>query len=191
MQDGLRGFSNSVRLDDALALLLEETGVRLTHGSVYGRIWADQRDFQLDVVATAIARYDGAEIANAVEAAATATAIGGGRHQGSLAPTVLAAAVGAASTSRPWNLWLGAHAAAASTPGREDDERLAAALATAQANLLETLAAALAAIRPADQPGGDLHSAARAMLTLLVGASVTRDLPAAGRLLDELGVFKA
>ncbi|MEL7158884.1 MAG: hypothetical protein AAFN30_20135, partial [Actinomycetota bacterium] len=63
---GLQGFANSVRLDDALARLEQTEGIRLTHGSVYGRIWTDQRDFQLDVVATTIADYHGAEIADAI-----------------------------------------------------------------------------------------------------------------------------
>jgi hypothetical protein len=85
-RDGLRGFSNSVRLDDALAMLQDETGIRLTHGSVYGRIWDDQRDFQLDVVATAIARYDGSEIASAIVE-------GAGRHGGTAFEAAFSAAV--------------------------------------------------------------------------------------------------
>jgi hypothetical protein len=183
MRDGLRGFSNSVRLDDALALLHDETGIRLTHGSVYGRIWDDQHDFQLDVVATAIARYDGAEIARAIVAGAAARGPGGAG--GPPGAAVFSAAVDAASRSRMWNLWLGAHTAAVSTPGREDDERLHDALATAQANLVEAIAGALAAIGPTGrEPAGDQRPAARTLLTLLVGASITRDVPAASGLLD-------
>ncbi|MDH3680240.1 MAG: hypothetical protein OEV40_09870 [Acidimicrobiia bacterium] len=48
--------ANSVRLDDAVGVLGAEQGVRLTHGSIYGRIWVDQGDFQFDVGATATRR---------------------------------------------------------------------------------------------------------------------------------------
>jgi hypothetical protein len=178
-RDGLRGFSNSVRLDDALAMLQDETGIRLTHGSVYGRIWDDQRDFQLDVVATAIARYDGSEIASAIVE-------GAGRHGGTAFEAAFSAAVEVATRSRMWNLWVAAHAAAVSTPGREDDERLAEALATAQSNLVGALAAALEAVRRAGEPPTDTGSAARTLLTLLVGASVTGEPVGTGRLMAVL-----
>ena len=175
-RDGLRGFSNSVRLDDALALLLDENGVRLTHGSVYGRIWDDQRDFQLDVVATTVARYDGADVAEAMTRAAEATT--GTAAEKRLA-AAFSAAVEAARLSRMWNLWLGAHAAVVSTPGTDDDERLAAALASARTQVAGAIASALSPLIERDQVSTqDLQSQAQSFLTLLVGASITRHVAA-------------
>ena len=176
-RDGLRGFSNSVRLDDALALLLDETGVRLTHGSVYGRIWDDQRDFQLDVVATTVARYDGADVAEAMTKAAAA-ATTGTEVEKQLA-VAFSAAVEAARRSRMWNLWLGAHAAVVSTPGTDDDERLAAALASARTQVAGAIASALSPLIERDQVSSqDLQSQAQSFLTLLVGTSITRHVAA-------------
>lgn len=188
-RDGLRGFSNSVRLDDVLSLLLENEGIRLTHGSIYGRIWVDQRDFQLDVVATTVGRYDGSDIAAALVAAAgtaesTEADVGAGDPD-RLLGVVFAAAVEAARASRMWNLWLGANAAVVSTPGREDDERLGGALASAQEQVVSSLAGALEAIsgRPhGTEPGG----AAQTLLTQLVGVSVTRDASGATAVLADV-----
>lgn len=155
---GLQGFSNSVRLDDALALLEQTEGIRLTHGSVYGRIWVDQRDFQLDVVATAIGDYDGAEIAAAMVTprpddlpSADGSSPNDGHPGGAPADAVAAAmarAVAAARSSRQWNLWLGARTAVVSTPERDDDERLGSALAGARRQVVASVAAALDVLDP-------------------------------------------
>lgn len=213
-RDGLRGFSNSVRLDDALTVLLEREGVRLTHGSIYGRIWVDQRDFQLDVVSTTVARYDGADIAAAIVAAAERTRPAGtvtattsvenaeidekpadaGRAatsgdetsgDGGVGAALFAAAVEAARASRMWNLWLGAHSAVVSTPGPEDDERLAGALTQAQAQVTSSLARALAQVTGRPQ-ATDRGGPAQRFLTQLVGASITNDSSAATAILAEV-----
>jgi len=196
-RDGLQGFANSVRLDDALALLLDDDGIRLTHGSIYGRIWADQRDFQLDVVATAVARYDGSDIGDAMTAVLSNPspvdpAPDGSTGEG-VAPTALAlafsSAADTATRSRMWNLWLGASAAVVSTPGTEDDERLAAALGSARAAVTDSVASALSGLvlAPDPQLGGrgavDPAVLARFFVTLLIGASVTLDVAETSRVL--------
>ncbi|MEM8924662.1 MAG: hypothetical protein AAGD35_14260 [Actinomycetota bacterium] len=159
--NGLQGFANSVRLDEALALLEAEQGIRLTHGSVYGRIWQDQRDFQLDVVSTALSRYDGAEIAAAMDPAASSERFS--------IEEAFTRAVEAARASRPWNLWLGAHTAVVSTPERDDDERLGAALADARRQVEASVAERLAA--RSDAPH-DLPGFTGGFVTLLVGVSL-------------------
>ena len=158
-RDGLQGFANSVRLDDALRLLHEEQGIRLTHGSLYGRIWVDQRDFQLDVVATALGRYDGSEIAEAITAAVQANP--------AITPArALGAAAAAARVSRPWNLWLGAHTAVVTTPDPDDDDRLEAALGQAREAVRANVAEALVPI-----VGSHASALASGFLTLLIGVS--------------------
>ncbi|MCP3990458.1 MAG: hypothetical protein GY724_15380 [Actinomycetia bacterium] len=168
-RDGLRGFANSVRLDDALTLLLAEDNIRLTHGSIYGRIWADQRDFQLDVVATAVSRYRGDDIAEAITA--TADSSPGGLPSDSIG-SLFASAVAAAMRSRRWNLWIGASAAVVSTPGPEDDERLAGALTQARTEVTSSIVAALAAaldLAPATIP-------AELFVNLVIGAAITGEI---------------
>ncbi len=137
---GLQGFANSVRLDDALHRLEDRQGVRLSHGSIYGRIWVDQRDFQLDVVATTLARYDGGDVAEAVAAALDPTTGPTGRDP--IDQLVRALWVGAdtARVSRRWNLWLGALSATVSTPEQDDDERLGDALVAVRSQVESTLA---------------------------------------------------
>lgn len=174
-RDGLQGFSNSVRLDDALTLLLDERDIRLTHGSVYGRIWSDQRDFQLDVVATTVARYDGAEIAAAMVAGIDEVR---GGSAVDVVTALFAAAVAAARRSRMWNLWLGAHTAVVSTPGREDDERLAGALAQAEEQVASSIIEALVEVTNG-RDKADLSVAAQVLLTQLVGASITKEASSA------------
>lgn len=178
-RDGLRGFSNSVRLDDALTLLIEERDIRLTHGSVYGRIWNDQRDFQLDVVATTVARYDGAEIAAAI--VSRFDEVRGGAAV-DVVTALFDAAVAAARQSRMWNLWLGAHTAVVSTPGREDDERLAGALDLAQEQVASSITEALTQVTTG-RDDSDLAGAAQVLLTQLVGASITKEGSSASALL--------
>ncbi len=176
-RDGLRGFANSVRLDDALALLLSEEHIRLTHGSIYGRIWVDQRDFQLDVVATAVSRYRGDDVAEAITAGAVAAA-GDGSPSSHLPPSsieqLFGHAVGAARSSRRWNLWIGASAAVVSTPGTEDDERLAGALTQARTGVTSSILAALASaldLAPSMIP-------AELFVNQVIGAAVTGEIAA-------------
>lgn len=183
---GLQGFANSVRLDDALALLEAEQGIRLTHGSIYGRIWIDQRDFQLDVVATTIADYNGAEIAEAISAGE----MGAGDSPDQVMAAAFARAAAAARCSRRWNLWLGARTAVVSTPEQDDDERLAAALAAARAQVIETIAVALDDLSgPATGDKGPSaidDKRSTTFLTLLIGASLDDDPVEADRLLGRL-----
>lgn len=178
-RDGLTGFSNSVRLDDVLNLLVEDQGIRLTHGSIYGRIWVDQRDFQLDVVATTVGRYDGSDVAAAMIAAAATSVDEVARED---IGAMFGAAVEAARRSRMWNLWLGAHTAVVSTPGREDDQRLAGALAQAHKQVVATLAAALMTVTGRSY-GADQGDAAQLLVTQLVGVSITGDASGAASVL--------
>jgi hypothetical protein len=181
-RDGLRGFSNSVRLDDALNVLLEDQGIRLTHGSIYGRIWVDQRDFQLDVVATTVGRYDGSDVAAAFVAA---LASGPDEVVREDVKEMFGAAVEAARRSRMWNLWIGAHAAVVSTPGREDDNRLAGALAQAHDQVVSSLAGALETVT-GQSHGTDPGEAAQILLTQLIGVSITRDASGAAAVLADV-----
>ena len=168
MRNGLQGFANSVRLDDALRALEAATGIRLSHGSIYGRIWDDQRDFQLDVVATTIARYDGADVAEAVAAAVADPAVGPTTPAAEVVEVAFRAAVVASGHSIPFHVWIGARSAALTTPGTDDDERLAAALASSGRALEASLARALAPVPDVDGAG-----LARLLLTLLVGTVAT------------------
>lgn len=172
---GLSGFAGSVRLDDALALLEEEEGIRLTHGSVYGRIWTDQRHFQLDVVATAIADYHAPEIAEAIRTSIDAEADGDMGLQRMAAAAFLAASE-AARISRPWNLWLGARRAVVSTPENDDDEMLADALEVARRQVIDAVAGALDEVLAErfDLDVSDEQRLERAgtFVTLLIGVSL-------------------
>jgi hypothetical protein len=170
-REGLRGFANSVRLDEALDVLLDREGIRLTHGSIYGRIWDDQRDFQLDVVATAVSRYRGDDVAADIRA--TAELAGSAPAPGLIGP-VFASAVASARRSRRWNLWIGASAAVVSTPDTEDDERLGAALAQARVRVTGTIGEALAeALGPAPSA-----TYADLFVSLVIGASITTEMTA-------------
>ena len=173
-REGLRGFSNSVRLDEALEVLLDREGIRLTHGSIYGRIWHDQRDFQLDVVATAVSRYRGDDISAAISAASVgAGSVGAGSAPApDLIGRVFNIAVVSARESRRWNLWIGACAAVVSTPGTEDDERLGAALAQARVQVMATIGEALAATLGLTLSAGY----ADLFVNLVIGASVTAEM---------------
>ena len=68
LAQGLKGTAE-IRLKDVCDQLEERRGVRITPGSVYERIWADQRDFQLEVLATVLAERDLGEIDRALERA--------------------------------------------------------------------------------------------------------------------------
>ena len=71
LAEGLRG-SVDIRLQDVCDRLEQRTGIRITSGSVYERIWRDQRDFQLDVMAEVLREYRVAEIVEALDVAAGA-----------------------------------------------------------------------------------------------------------------------
>ncbi len=172
---GLAGFASSVRLDDALALLEEEEGIRLTHGSVYGRIWNDQRHFQLDVVATTIADYRAPEIAEAIRTAVDRDTEGDIGLQRTAAAAFLAASE-TARVSRQWNLWLGARRAVVSTPENDDDEQLADALEVAREQVISSVADALDDVLASpfqlDVSEAQRLERAGTFVTLLIGVSL-------------------
>jgi hypothetical protein len=125
---GLKGAAE-VRLKDVCDQIEERSGVRITPGSVYERIWVDQRDFQLEVLAKVLAERDLGEIDRALEpavhslkkAVATKDPQGAKRRFCKLAADGL---VNAVLDSSHWQIWVGAWGSIASTPELRDDHRI-------------------------------------------------------------------
>ncbi len=56
LRDGIGMGASTFRYPDAFALLADEHGVKLTRGSVHGRLWSSQTAWQLDVLSEEIRR---------------------------------------------------------------------------------------------------------------------------------------
>jgi hypothetical protein len=128
LAQGLKGTAE-IRLKDVCDQLEERRGVRITPGSVYERIWADQRDFQLEVLATVLAERDLGEIDRALERAVASVdaALAGADRDAVVRRFCKLAAdglVNAVLDSAHWQIWVGAWGSTASTPELRDDHRI-------------------------------------------------------------------
>ncbi|MFZ4434803.1 MAG: hypothetical protein ACOYOQ_16555, partial [Microthrixaceae bacterium] len=130
LAEGLRG-TGDIRLKDVCERLERRTGIRITAGSVYERIWDDQRDFQIEVLARALSEYDATEIVRAF--ASAIDEIDGvdpddpaacSRAKSRFCRRVARELVEGILESRPWQLWVGAWGAVATTPELRDDHRV-------------------------------------------------------------------
>lgn len=129
LADGLNGGVD-IRLKDVCDQLEVRDGIRITPGSVYERIWADQRDFQLDVLASVLAERDVSEIDRALEPAVETVrdlVVGNFDMQVAKRRFCRLAADGlveAVLDSAHWQIWVGAWGSIASTPRLRDDHRI-------------------------------------------------------------------
>lgn len=124
---GLKGVAE-VRLKDVCDQIEERSGVRITPGSVYERIWVDQRDFQLEVLATVLAERDLGEIDKALEPAAQVlddTTVGDPQlAKRQFCKVAADGLVNAVLNSSHWQIWVAAWGSIASTPELRDDYRI-------------------------------------------------------------------
>lgn len=130
LSDGLRG-AGDIKLKDVCERLERRKGIRITPGSVYERIWADQRDFQLEVIATVLQEYDASGITRALEHSRT------GLERFDLddpyqrrkakrwfCHNTATQLVSGILESRHWQIWVGIWGAIASSPDLRDDKRI-------------------------------------------------------------------
>jgi hypothetical protein len=128
-EEGLRGGVSGVTFTKVFEIIFLETGEQIAPGSVYKRIWDDQRAFQLDVLCQAAQAYprEGVEhkrhVARATKRAMT-----------KIDPTDTRAAIKALceataysvlellQNSRSWLVWMAVYACTASTPELDDDD---------------------------------------------------------------------
>ena len=128
LAQGLKGTAE-IRLKDVCDQLEERSGVRITPGSVYERIWTDQRDFQLEVLTAVLAERDLGEIDRALQRAFESIdeadmgedPAAAKRRFCKLAADGL---VNAVLDSAHWQIWVGAWGSIASTPELRDDFRI-------------------------------------------------------------------
>jgi|GEM_PF-236303 len=121
---------------------LEDRGVRLTHASVLGRIWSDQRAFQSDVI-TAVARGDSSdEVESTTEGfgslfAAMDLSSAAGRRQGvsDLCRMVGEISLDELTDSASWPIWVGIWAIAASGGSGETSAATRSAITASYENL--------------------------------------------------------
>jgi hypothetical protein len=128
LAQGLKGAAE-VRLKDVCDRIEERSGVRITPGSVYERIWVDQRDFQLEVLATVLAERDLGEIDRALEPAIQGVDRAAAAEEPELAKrrfckVAADGLVNAVLDSSHWQIWVGAWGSIASTPELRDDHRI-------------------------------------------------------------------
>ena len=69
-EEGLRSLAKSLTFKRASERIESETGVRLTNGSVIGRVWESMADFQTDVLVTFAADYSSSDIDDTLRAMA-------------------------------------------------------------------------------------------------------------------------
>jgi hypothetical protein len=123
-----------------------DVGIRVTNASLIGRVWANQYDYQTDVLATVAADDSASEIAQTVEGLAPLLAdldvsTEEGRRYAMREACRLSAAANMAALgrSRDWAIWIGVWAVTAVGAATERRRRIEAALERSYLDVTERM----------------------------------------------------
>lgn len=130
LTEGFRGLDH-IRLQDICDRLERRTGIRITAGSVYERIWQDQRAYQMAVIAEVLQEYDAKEVTRALaEAAATlgnespGDPVSRSEAKQRFCRHAATGLVHGTLASPYWQIWVAVWGSVASTPELGDDRRI-------------------------------------------------------------------
>jgi hypothetical protein len=146
LMEGLRGGVQGVTLPRVFEAIEETTGERISPGSVYERIWSDQRSFQLDVLKRAGAAYpkeakkNRATVTRALSRVRSKADTRDGAR--SLCAATASSVLGVLQSSRAWLVWMAVYSCTASTPELDDDDAVLEVIRTgyqATENLFQPL----------------------------------------------------
>ena len=139
-----------IRLKEVCETLEAATGVRITPGSVYERIWRDQRDYQLAVLAEVLGQYDAREITQALKRAGESedftevvTAADRDSAKTRYCRYAAGALIEATQGSRHWQIWVAASGCIASSEELRDDQRVRAAIEAGYERATEAISTAV------------------------------------------------
>jgi len=134
-EEGLGAGAEMLTFKRVSARVEADTGIRVTNASLIGRVWANQFDFQTDVLATIAADDSASEIGETVAGVSEALAAMDPSSEASRRQTMrevcrlsAAANTSALSRSTDWSLWIGIWAVTAVGTAPERRRRVEAAL---------------------------------------------------------------
>ncbi len=152
-EDGLGLGAEVVTFKKVFDRLEEETGIRLTNGSVIGRVWRNQADFQVDVLVTIVLQGIEGEVDLTVGAVAPILTKADLSSPDSREATLRelcrvggAANLEAVRRSRNWPLWIGVWALAATNEPVEYRRRISSALLSGSEDFDQQIEAVYAAM---------------------------------------------